>query len=344
MNEIIKKQGVGLALSGGGSRAIAFHYGVFEAFHKLKVDQKIDVVSAISGGAVIGALWAVYSKDWNAFCEKTELVLEEGLEAPLIERLKNPIRMLSMITRKGLDADELADVLDKKILSGMKLVAIPERPTLILNAADLTTGSNFKFSREVIGSYRVGGHVLPDVTLSQAVAYSAGFPLCFLPKKLELPNKKCVYLVDGGAYDCIGANALMPDKDDKISILTQKCETIIISDASAPFSEKDSGWDDSVFNGLYGSYLTSAHRNKALIYNKMYILHEKGEIPHIGTIKMDSKHPDLKLDWNDEDRDMVNKYKTNFKPVSGRALQLLKQRGKESAEFIVTRYLTHLLK
>jgi len=45
--------------------------------NELKIDQR-DVVSAISGGAVIGALWAIYSKDWDVFSSKVNLVLNKG--------------------------------------------------------------------------------------------------------------------------------------------------------------------------------------------------------------------------------------------------------------------------
>ncbi len=336
---MVNKQGVGLALSGGGSRAIAFHYGVFEAFHELKIDQKIDVVSAISGGAVIGALWAVHSKDWDTFCQKTDLILKDGLESPL----KNLKQYCSLIFNRGIDADELATVLDKMIFHGTKLAEIPDRPTLILNAADLKTGTNFKFSREICGSYKTGGHALPSLSLSQAVAYSASYPLIFLPKRLKLPNDQYVYLTDGGAYDCLGANALMPDKDEKISILNQSCETLIVSDASSSDYVEEKDLAKSILGGLKGSYATATRRIKSLIYNKMFILYKNKEIPYLGTIKMDSTHPDLQLGWGEEELALVNRYKTDFNPVEGKALQLLKDKGKQSAKFIIKEHLGHLI-
>jgi NTE family protein len=334
-----EKKGVGLALSGGGSRAIAFHYGVFEALHELNIDHKIDVVSAISGGAVIGALWAVYSKDWNSFCQKTELILKEGLEASL----SNPTQYFSLIINRGIDPDALASVLDKKIFNGIKLTEIPERPLLILNASDLTTGSNFKFSKRISGSYRSGKHILPNLLLSQAVAYSAAFPLVFLPKKLQLSKEQAVCLADGGAYDCLGANALMPDKDGDISILPQNCETIIISDAASSDYVNEESLNKSVFHGLYGSYATLTRRNKSLIYNKMFILNQNKDIPYLGTIKMDSNHSDLQLGWTQEDLDFVNRYETDFKSVIGKALDLLKEKGRKAAKFIIKKYLSHLM-
>ena len=49
---------VGLALSGGGSRAIAFHLGCLRALHDAGVLKKISVVSSVSGGSVIAGMYA----------------------------------------------------------------------------------------------------------------------------------------------------------------------------------------------------------------------------------------------------------------------------------------------
>lgn len=341
METFSSKKGVGLALSGGGSRAIAFHYGVLEAMHELGVDKKVDVVSAISGGAIIGALWNLHSEDWKCFSSKVELILREGLENPILDRLIHPILLISTICKLGIDIDVLAEVLDKKVFNFIKLHEITDRPLLILNAAELKTGTNFKFSKKISGSYK-SNNCLPELRLSQAVACSAAFPLVFRAKRLRLNENDDVCLTDGGAYDCIGANALMPDKDEK-SILVQNCETVIISDASFPYVENRKGLTRSIVNGLYASYGVASNRNRSMIYNKIYLLHQNKEIPFLGTIKMDSRHPDLNNGWDKKELAFINSYKTNFKPVTGKALEVIKNRGKESANLIINQYLSHLL-
>lgn len=338
-----EKSGLGLALSGGGSRAIAFHYGVFQALHELDVDRRINVVSGISGGAVIGALWHLHSRNWELFCQRVDHLLHRGLENSILKKLLHPGRLFSQLCRLGVDTKVLADVLDDRLFGGVRLAEIPEYPSLILNATDLTTGSNFKFSKSVCGSYRHGSYSLPDLRLSQAVACSAAHPLFFKPRKLQLTKEKYALLVDGGAYDCTGTNALMPDKKNAVSILAQSCETIITSDASSPYIGSRKDMTRSVLKGLHASLLVSASRNRALTYNKMYLLHQAGQIPHLGTIKMDSRHPDLADGWSRAELDLLDGYKTDFKPVTGRAMVLIKSRGKRSAEFIITQYLKHLI-
>jgi len=337
-----ERKGVGVALSGGGSRAIAFHYGVFEALHELGVDRKIDVVSAISGGAIIGALWTLYAEDWKGFSSKVELILKDGLENSVLDKLRHPAVFLSTLCGLGIDVDVLAEVLDKKLFNSIKLYEIPDTPLLILNASELKTGTNFKFSKNICGSYRVN-ICFPGLCLSQAVACSAAFPLVFKAKRLRLSKNEDVCLTDGGAYDCIGANALMPDKDEK-SILVQNCETVIISDASFPYIENRKGLDSSIITGLYASYSVCANKNRSLIYNKLYLLNKNKEIPYLGTIKMDSKHPDINNGWSKDQLKCVTRYKTNFKPVTGEALKFLRKRGNETTRFIITKYLDHLLR
>jgi predicted acylesterase/phospholipase RssA len=48
---------IGLALSGGGFRAAAFHLGVLRRLRELGVLGQIRVLSTVSGGSIVGALW-----------------------------------------------------------------------------------------------------------------------------------------------------------------------------------------------------------------------------------------------------------------------------------------------
>lgn len=47
---------IGLSLSGGGSRAVAFHLGTLRALEDLKLLDEIDVISGVSGGSVMTGL------------------------------------------------------------------------------------------------------------------------------------------------------------------------------------------------------------------------------------------------------------------------------------------------
>ena len=70
---------IGLALSGGGSRAIAFHLGCLRALHDRGILDKVAVLSGVSGGSVIAALYAYYDEPFEAFACRIEAALSHGM-------------------------------------------------------------------------------------------------------------------------------------------------------------------------------------------------------------------------------------------------------------------------
>lgn len=51
---------LGLALSGGGFRATAFHLGVMKRLRELGLLENVDIVSTVSGGSIAGAYWVYW--------------------------------------------------------------------------------------------------------------------------------------------------------------------------------------------------------------------------------------------------------------------------------------------
>lgn len=59
---------IGLALSGGGYRAAAYHIGTLRALNKLGILDKVDVISSVSGGSITAACYVQNKeKDYEAF-------------------------------------------------------------------------------------------------------------------------------------------------------------------------------------------------------------------------------------------------------------------------------------
>jgi len=78
---------IGLALSGGGSRAIAFHLGCLRALNRLGLLDRITILSTVSGGSVIGAYFHVHRSDFASFERKIHELLAQGLVAPMCRKL-----------------------------------------------------------------------------------------------------------------------------------------------------------------------------------------------------------------------------------------------------------------
>ena len=77
---------IGLALSGGGSRAIAFHLGCLRALHDRSILDRISVISAVSGGSVIAAMYGYSSSSFEDFDERVQRVLRKGLQCKIAMR------------------------------------------------------------------------------------------------------------------------------------------------------------------------------------------------------------------------------------------------------------------
>jgi NTE family protein len=72
---------IALALSGGGSRAIAFHLGCLRALNDLGILQKTRVMSTVSGGSVIGALYAYgQHRSFEEFDARVVSLLSRGMQ------------------------------------------------------------------------------------------------------------------------------------------------------------------------------------------------------------------------------------------------------------------------
>lgn len=61
------KKIIGLAMSGGGYRAAAFHLGTLRALYDLQIFDKVSIMSTISGGSITGAAYSLKETDYPTF-------------------------------------------------------------------------------------------------------------------------------------------------------------------------------------------------------------------------------------------------------------------------------------
>lgn len=206
---------VGIALSGGGSRAMAFHLGCLRTLHDLGLLQQARVMSAVSGGSVIAAMYAVHEGNFDEFERRVRAVLAVGFLKPsirtalaTIEGVKavacfgflfaawlwfRSIRLLRKLvaldSKAGSSAENwmprrfasrttvLRRTFDRLLFNGRTLGSLPAgKPKLVTLATELRTGSAFYFSATEAGSWRVGRMDPARVLLAQAVAASAAYP------------------------------------------------------------------------------------------------------------------------------------------------------------------------
>lgn len=220
---------VGLALSGGGFRAAAFHLGVFRRLHDRGLLWNLDLLTCVSGGSIAGAFLASH---WG----------EDDVLDRLEHYLHNTSIAVSSVLGGVLDPfhsrlDKLQASYERDLFEDRTLDVLQHGPRLYLNATNLATGNMFFFvtgggGPAEMGEWELGAVDATDFRLSRAVAASSAFPPVFPPLRLdqdEYPATGVDYvtLSDGGVYDNLGVNPLLRRRN--------ALDYVIVSDAGKPF-------------------------------------------------------------------------------------------------------------
>lgn len=204
---------IALALSGGGSRAMAFHLGCLRALHELGVLQRVSTMSAVSGGSVIAGIYCSHPGDFASFeCRvrevlskgflrpavRTALTTDEGMRAIGNRLLLAADRTAAFIVRRSLAAirarltwkwlgtspilrrSSRTTILRRtfsKVFGGANLTDLrSDRPRLVIVACELRAKAAFYFTAERLHCWRYGSASSEDVELADAVAASAAYP------------------------------------------------------------------------------------------------------------------------------------------------------------------------
>ena len=207
---------VGLALSGGGFRALAFHLGCLRALADRGVLERVFVLSGVSGGSLAAALYAYSDGDFAAFDARVCDLLRGGLQLRIARRAFASPRALQ--TLAALATSGTAAAAARTLAAGDTVAAhlpalgrqrrlitppwrrfssetealldvfaglFPEQTLastrrdgvdVILNACELRSGSAFRFGSRESHCYRYGT-VVGDLPVALAVAASAAYPL-----------------------------------------------------------------------------------------------------------------------------------------------------------------------
>ncbi|MEM8748845.1 MAG: patatin-like phospholipase family protein [Pseudomonadota bacterium] len=222
---------IGLALSGGGFRAAAYHLGTFRKLEELGLLDKIDLFSCVSGGSIAGAFLCA---NWG--------------EPDVLDRLETYLNTKSIAVSSVLGGlinpfssrlDELAKTYDRDLFGGATLSSLANGPRIYLNATNLATGNLFFFvagggKPEELGEHELGQHGAGNIEISHAVASSSAFPPVFPPYRLDddrFPNNDTEYitLTDGGVYDNLGVNPLLRLERNNL-------DYALVSDGGKPFA------------------------------------------------------------------------------------------------------------
>ena len=97
---------LGLALSGGGHRAAFFHIGVLARLAELGLLRPIQVISTVSGGSIVGALYYLHVK--NLLETKTDAEITDADYVELVREVEREYRQAASSERPRLGLVEPA--------------------------------------------------------------------------------------------------------------------------------------------------------------------------------------------------------------------------------------------
>jgi NTE family protein len=190
---------LGLAFSGGGTRAAAFSHGVLAEMDRVHVPaergenvpllDRIDFVSGVSGGSVTAAYFGL--KKRAALADFRERFLLQDAESSLRTRVSliNVSRALS----GGInDSDHLPRWLDENLFQGATLSEFraTRRPRIWINASDIYNRTTFVFGSTAFNAICSD---LGSYPIASAVAASAAVPVLFAPVVLKGYPQQCPY-------------------------------------------------------------------------------------------------------------------------------------------------------
>ena len=180
----IDKAAVILTFSGGGTRAAALADGALRALAATEVPDgggalplasQIDLVSSVSGGSVTAAYFAMGGIGGLSDLENNFLH-SDVMRRLILRTLLDPARLLYP------RIDILEGYLDDKVfhhktyadLIAAEAPGRERRPYVVLNAADMTSGSVFSFNQDQFDLICAD---LAQLKIADAVAASAAFPV-----------------------------------------------------------------------------------------------------------------------------------------------------------------------
>jgi len=257
-------ESIGLALSGGGVRAAAFHAGVLRYLAERGLLENVTHVSSVSGGSLFaGLVFQNGNYRWptsQAYLDKVlphvrEVLTTTSLQGRSVLRLVLPTNWALFLDRP----EVLAQTIGK--LWGIKasFLALDETPIWSINCSTGETGRRFRFKSDgTLGDYELGHADLKDLDIATALAASAAFPGWIGPLELAPENyawKKKVprdakeatpftppfqklHIYDGGVYDNLGMEAIF-DAGTQAMKEDSGVRYLVVSDAGASVARRD---------------------------------------------------------------------------------------------------------
>ena len=176
---------VGLAFSGGGTRAAAFAYGVLETLADANIQwdgrerrllDEVDVISSVSGGSFTAAYYGLFGD--RIFEDYADKFLYRDVQGHLTWSLFNPVNWVRLGSSRYDRSDLAADYYDEILFEGKTFGDVHARngPQLNINATEIALGLQFTFDP---AQFALICSDYASFPVSRAVTASSAVPIVF---------------------------------------------------------------------------------------------------------------------------------------------------------------------
>jgi predicted acylesterase/phospholipase RssA len=241
LNEQDRRDGrfIGVAISGGGSRAAVFGGAVLKELDRLGLLRQVDVLSAVSGGALPAAYYALDGYKDIDFSNGVMERMGHDFQSEVLGRWLSPPNLFRYWFTETTKSDTVVAVLDEELFHGATYADLnPAGPKLLLNSTNALTGEPFVISDESFAELEPS---LASFNVARAVYMSAAYPGVFEPvalrKKSDAPGssaRPAVLAYDGGPVDNLGVKTLLnllnktAEQDSLAALYPQGCLIIAV--------------------------------------------------------------------------------------------------------------------
>ncbi|MES1210239.1 MAG: patatin-like phospholipase family protein [Pseudomonadota bacterium] len=179
-----------VAMSGGGTRAAAFAYGVLDKLRRTELIRprsgrrvnlldEVDCLSSVSGGSFTAAYFALHGR--GIFQDFRARFLDRDVQGELMWAAINPLAWPRLMSPTFSRIDLAVEIYDRDVFDGRTygdLMGRGRRPYLIVNGTELDSGERFVFTQD---EFDLLGADLAAFPLARAVAASSAFPIALSP-------------------------------------------------------------------------------------------------------------------------------------------------------------------
>lgn len=202
---------VGIAMSGGGSRAANFSAAILLELEEMGFLQTASALSSVSGSSLTSAYYGLSGRDknrWNR--EKVRDLFLTDFQTHWLARWFFPPYMLAYWFTDFDRSDIMKTVFDRFLFEGKTFSDMGEvGPKILINATSLISEKRFVFTEKKFENLDSRIDTFP---VSEAVMASGAFPGAFhnvTLKDYRTKTERYVHLFDGGPADNLGVETLL---------------------------------------------------------------------------------------------------------------------------------------